>query len=157
MMSREVPTAFAVVMKTIAKAPDNVRRDIIRDAYKEFVNMPLEKRIDSIESMIMAIDRLDDKAREAIVKTRLELFGEYFNENERKDLHAAHIDALFNLPEDVSADELETMFKMIGELDEKYKTVNLDALKKIYEEAPVEKRAKILKLLPEKGKKLLPL
>ena len=156
-MNKEIPTAFAVVMKMIAKVPDEQRRYIIRDVFKEFAKMPDEKRMESIELLIRAKADLDNREREALVKSKMESLAEYFDDKERMKLFATHINTLLELPEEMKADDITMTFKVINRLNEKNKKANLEAIKALFNEAPAERREKMLNILPEEGKRLLAL
>lgn len=72
------------MMKMLGKAPAKERKAMVQQRLEMFLEMPDQKRIESIKELITALSKLPDKQRKAVIQTRTEVMASFPTEQRAK-------------------------------------------------------------------------
>jgi len=151
----KIPSEMISMVNTLAAAPEEKRRSMLQSHLRKFIDMPEEKRVGEMATMIRAVSTLDAPRKEALIKSRVACLCDDFDEPERKKLVATHIRALQEVPRDVREADIRSLFNAIPRLEDEHRRVTLITMRNVLLEAPERQRMEIVNLIPEETREIL--
>lgn len=76
-MVRSVDAQMEDMIKMLGKAPAKERKAMVQQRLEMFLEMPDEKRVQSIKELVTGLSKLPDKQRRAVIKTRTEVMASF--------------------------------------------------------------------------------
>jgi len=141
------------MVRSIARAPEAQRREMIKTRLASFNDMDDEARIRGMKDMSAAASKLNDDELERIVYSRLESLAEDFDEHTRRKLIGSHMEALMSLPKEIMMKDMKAMASALGKCHDSCKMKLMRTMKEIVSNMPAEKQKAMMRMLPEELRK----
>ena len=119
------------MMKMIAGMPGMMRKPMMKGRLSQLLELPEEKRQESIREMMRAFHspKIKDSAREKLITTRVEIVGE-FPENQRQTIMKSRTAALRVAPELEDADK-KVQQKILPQVSEAARTAFVSTMEQM--------------------------
>lgn len=143
------------MVKMLAQAPEQQRREMIKTRLSTFASMGDEERANAMRMMATAIQKLDQESQKRLTYTRLEALAEDFDDATRKKLMGTHMTALMGLTKEQMMSDLNTMISAMGQCHEGCKMKDMHTMRELMMEMPQDKRSMMMQMLPSEVQKML--
>lgn len=143
------------MVKMLAQAPEEQRREMIRTRLSSFAEMRDSERVDAMKMMLHALQKLGSEDLKKITYTRLEALAEDFDASTRKKLMGAHMMVLMGLPKEQMMADVSAMVSVMSQCHDKCRMSIMGTMKELMMEMPQDKRSMMMQMLPGDVQKML--